>query len=803
MKPRAAAAAPRAFFRRRELYALLLGAFALFLFLALYSYAPTDPGFWSSGRGEETGNWGGIFGAWIAGMLLFLFGYSAWFFILLAFWGCLWMLLMKPGRTPGQELVLLLRLFGTLLFLFSMSALIALNTGDLSSCGGRLQGPPCGSGGVFGMRLAKLVATLLGVPGGQLVLLVGILAGLSMASRISWLLLLEQLGRISWAGVGLVLAGGRGVGRSSGALLRVAATVLHRRSERRRAESKPTIVHKTAPPATPAPESDAPTAPAEPGVAIRSEVPERAPVLAQHGAEPSADGKVHKGMFDSLRFRGELPSLSMLDSEAEEPQDGSSEEELQDMSRKLEHQLSDFKITANVVSVCPGPVITRFEIQPSPGTKASSISVLSRDLARSLTVESVRVVEVIPGSSAVGIEIPNENRKTVRLHEVLNSQEWERSGDMELPLALGHDITGEPVVAPLENMPHLLVAGTTGSGKSVGLNAMLISLLFKCSPAEMRLILVDPKMLELSVYEGIPHLLTPVITDMKDAARGLRWCVVEMERRYRLMAALGVRNLKGYNQRVEQGLTQGAPLPDPLWEGEEDQAPPLAKLPNIVVVVDEFADMMFVVGKKVEELIVRLAQKARAAGLHLVLATQRPSVDVITGLIKANIPSRISYKVSNRVDSRIILDQNGAEQLLGNGDMLYMSGDGNVALRVHGAFVSDAEVHRIAGAWKEQGEAEYMEGVLGAEESVLGPVPGLEPLGSRQAADNGEDELYEQAVQCVTESRRASISFVQRKLRIGYNRAARLLELMEQNGVVSAMESNGAREVLAPPPPET
>jgi S-DNA-T family DNA segregation ATPase FtsK/SpoIIIE len=437
----------------------------------------------------------------------------------------------------------------------------------------------------------------------------------------------------------------------------------------------------------------------------------------------------------------------------------------------------------------------------------SRISNLAKDLARSLAVISVRVVEVIPGKSVVGIEIPNEDREIVNFREVLSSRAFDQSRSA-LSLALGHDISGQPVVADLSRMPHLLVAGTTGSGKSVGVNAMLLSLLYKSTPADVRLILVDPKMLELSVYDGIPHLLTPVITDMKDAANGLRWCVAEMERRYKLMAALGVRNLAGYNRKVSEAGKAGTPIDDPLWVPdplsmtpvEEQSAPALESLPSIVVVIDEFADMMMIVGKKVEELIARIAQKARAAGIHLILATQRPSVDVITGLIKANIPTRIAFQVSSKVDSRTILDQGGAEQLLGHGDMLYLPPGSGLPTRVHGAFVSDDEVHRVVADWKRRGEPAYIEGLL--DEGSSTPVTAGE-LQSEAGGDSDEDDaLYDEAVHYVTKSRRASISSVQRKLRIGYNRAARLIEAMEAAGVVSEMGSNGQREVLAPPPVE-
>ncbi|SIS54447.1 DNA translocase FtsK [Neptunomonas antarctica] len=493
-----------------------------------------------------------------------------------------------------------------------------------------------------------------------------------------------------------------------------------------------------------------------------------------------------------------IPSLDLLDPPELQTDHGYSEEQLEDMSRLLESKLKDFGVVAEVVEVNPGPVITRFEIQPAPGVKVSKITNLSKDLARSLAISSVRVVEVIPGKSVVGIEIPNASRQMVRLSEVLNSKPYNEASS-RLTLALGNDIAGNPVVANLSKMPHLLVAGTTGSGKSVGVNAMILSLLFKATPEEVRMMMVDPKMLELSIYEGIPHLLTPVITDMKEAAGGLRWCVGEMERRYRLMSKMGVRNLAGFNDKVKAAEQAGKPLLDPLWKAEEHGepygtlAPALTTLPYIVVIIDEFADMMMIVGKKVEELIARIAQKARAAGIHLILATQRPSVDVITGLIKANIPTRIAFQVSSKIDSRTILDQSGAENLLGNGDMLYLPAGTSVPNRVHGAFVGDDEVHRVVEAWKAIGSPVYIDAVLDESGSESGGASG-------GLFDEEQDPLYDEAVAFVTETRKASISSVQRRMKIGYNRAARIIETMEAAGVVTNAGSNGLREVLAPPP---
>jgi len=492
-----------------------------------------------------------------------------------------------------------------------------------------------------------------------------------------------------------------------------------------------------------------------------------------------------------------MPSFDLLE-RADKHENPLTPEEIEGISRLVEEKLADFNIEATVVGVFPGPVITRFELDLAPGVKVSKISGLSKDLARAMSAISVRVVEVIPGKSVIGLELPNKKREMVRLSEVISCDTFQ-SNKSPLTMVLGADISGQPVVVDLAKMPHLLVAGTTGSGKSVGVNVMILSLLYKSTPEDVRMIMIDPKMLELSVYEGIPHLLAEVVTDMKEAANALRWCVGEMERRYRLMSALGVRNLKGYNAKVEEAIANGTPIKDPLWKNEESmdaEAPDLAKLPAIVVVVDEFADMMMIVGKKVEELIARIAQKARAAGIHLILATQRPSVDVITGLIKANIPTRCAFQVSSKIDSRTILDQQGAETLLGMGDMLYLPPGSPVPTRVHGAFVDDHEVHAVVADWQKRGEPEYIDEILNGEATTEVLLPGEQPEGE----DQEFDAFYDEAVAFVTETRRASVSSVQRKFRIGYNRAARLVEQMEMSGVVSAQGHNGNREVLAPPP---
>ena len=537
----------------------------------------------------------------------------------------------------------------------------------------------------------------------------------------------------------------------------------------------------------------------------------------KHRVEPKIEKRVEPEINARAEFKtaqqtlfknlpeGGLPPLELLDEPAER-QAGYSEDTLKAMSRQVELKLSDFGVEVEVVEVHPGPVITRFELQPAPGVKGAQISNLATDLARGLSVVAVRVVDVIPGKSVIGLEIPNENREMVTLREILASDVYQKSNS-PLTLGLGKSISGSPMIGDVGKMPHLLVAGTTGSGKSVALNAMILSLLYKATPDEVRLIMVDPKMLELSVYEGIGHLLTPVVTDMKEAANALRWCVAEMERRYSLMSALGVRNLAGYNRKIKEAKEKGQPIKHPGIDPEHlppgADVPVLEPMPYIVVVVDEFADMMMIVGKKIEQLIARLAQKARASGIHLILATQRPSVDVITGLIKANIPTRIAFQVSAKVDSRTILDRGGAEQLLGHGDMLYLPPGSGLTERIHGAFVDDEEVHTVVEWLRKQGEPEYLEEVLAETQSTAdGQNIGL--TGLPEAGDTGssEDELYDRAVAYVLESRRASISSVQRHLRVGYNRAARLIEEMEQQGVVSPPEHNGQREVLAPAPPK-
>lgn len=744
-----------------------------YLLIALLSYSAQDPAWSSTGSNHQIENMAGPTGAWLSDVLFSLFGYIAYVFpLMIAFQ--LWRGFTERNQAfEFDSLMLAVRTLGMVMMIASSTGMVVLQSGTES-------GLPQSAGGVLGLSIANLSENAFGFAGANLIMLCALLFGTTVFTHLSWLALIDGLG--SW-----VLKGARWC-RSKIVVIQQkreqSQQFTEAAQERKRSVAKKKTRKK--------PERIAPTI----------ELPEvKVPVLSDRVALEKQEP-----LFD-LPVTGELPPIHLLDAVDNTEKKGFSEESLEAMSRLLEIKLQDFGVSVEVVSVMPGPVVTRFEIQPAPGVKASRITNLAQDLARSLAVVSVRVVEVIPGKTVMGIEIPNEHREMVRLSEVLASTTYDEAKSA-LTLALGHDISGHAVTADLAKMPHLLIAGTTGSGKSVGINVMLLSLLYKSTPQDVRLILVDPKMLELSVYEGIPHLLTPVITDMKDASNGLRWCVGEMERRYKLMAALGVRNLAGYNRKVDAAAKSGEPILDPLWRpdedlvlsGEEQTAPPLEHLPFIVVVIDEFADMMMIVGKKVEQLIARIAQKARAAGIHLMLATQRPSVDVITGLIKANVPSRIAFQVSSKIDSRTILDQGGAEQLLGHGDMLYLPPGTSVPTRVHGAFVDDHEVHKVVADWKRRGEPDYLEGVIDDGNNAI-PVPGLASESDEEGGEEA-DKLYDEAVAFVTQSRKASISSVQRKLRIGYNRAARLIESMEAAGVVSEAGHNGNREVLAPPPPE-
>jgi S-DNA-T family DNA segregation ATPase FtsK/SpoIIIE len=761
---------PRSIWMREGLLIAVASACA-YVLVSLLSYHEGDPGWSATGNGGAVRNLGGPAGAWLADVCFSLLGYLAYLIPVLLAYRAAMIFAERDRPWLFSWTGFSIRLCGLVLVLLAGTALAALNYGN----GGAL---PQGAGGVMGHATAAAMRDAFSAFGGRLLLLAVFLFGITIFTDLSWLGLMDRLGALALSGFGtlrrraVALIDGRRDRRQREKQQAARRQVIDRHVEKEKRRKPPKIKPLQPPPET----------------SERAEREKQVP------------------LFDAP-VTGELPPLEILDPQEKDPDRGFSQEALEKMSKLLELKLADFGVSAEVTAVYPGPVITRFEVQPAAGVKVSRISNLAKDLARSLAVISVRVVEVIPGKSVVGIEIPNEDREIVNFREVLSSRAFDQSRS-PLTLALGHDISGQPICADLARMPHLLVAGTTGSGKSVGVNAMLLSLLYKSTPADVRLILVDPKMLELSVYDGIPHLLTPVITDMKDAANGLRWCVAEMERRYKLMAALGVRNLAGYNRKIADAEKAETTLDDPLWAPdplsmtpvEEQERPALDRLPAIVVVIDEFADMMMIVGKKVEELIARIAQKARAAGIHLILATQRPSVDVITGLIKANIPTRIAFQVSSKVDSRTILDQGGAEQLLGHGDMLYLPPGSGLPNRVHGAFVSDDEVHRVVADWKRRGQPAYIEGLL--DEGSSTPVTAGELQSGNGDGDEEDDALYDEAVHYVTKSRRASISSVQRKLRIGYNRAARLIEAMEAAGVVSEMGSNGQREVLAPPPVE-
>ena len=745
----------------REAGFIALALIAVYLLLALLSYDRADPGWSQAVSSQRVHNNGGVVGAWLADVFLYLFGYLGYLFpFILAFDG--WRLFQNRRlQRPVDPLQLSLRAGGFVLLFAGGCGLAWM----YFQPGVHLPHELRGAGGIFGDAMGSLLGRTFGHLGSTLIMLAMFLAGVTLYTGLSWLWVMDTTGH--WC-------------------LRL-WTLLHERLHELREQARGRKVKR-----------ERETVIREEWQKVEQRTPPRIePAIQELSAGTRAEKERQEHLFappaDSV-----LPPLGLLD--GPRPAQGRySKEALEAMSRQVEIKLKDFGVEVSVVAVHPGPVITRFELDPAPGVKVSQISNLAKDLARSLSVVSVRVVEVIPGKSVIGLEIPNESRELVTLGEILNSAAYEEAKSA-LPLALGKDISGNPVVTELNRMPHLLVAGTTGSGKSVALNAMILSLLYKSTARQVRLIMIDPKMLELSVYEGIPHLLTPVVTDMKEAANALRWCVAEMERRYKLMAAVGVRNIGGYNRKVREAAERKQPLKDPLYQpvSEEDPVPDLEELPFIVVVIDELADMMMTVGKKVEELIARLAQKARASGIHLLIATQRPSVDVITGLIKANIPSRIAFQVSSKVDSRTILDQMGAEHLLGHGDMLFLAPGTAIPERVHGAFVDDNEVHRVVENIKRRGEPDYLEEITrGAAEGEGSGIPGLEPV-----AEEELDPLYDEAVRIVTESRKASISYIQRRLKIGYNRAARMVEEMEKSGLVGPLESNGSREVLAAPPPK-
>lgn len=746
----------------REARWILFAALAAWLGLVLATWDPADPAWSHSVHSDTILNKGGTLGAHISDLLLFLFGYSAWLWVLLlvhrvvlGFYRLTSLLLPKAAVDELPRIHWEVGIGFFLLFV----GVMGIEALQMQLSGAHL---PAGAGGQLGQLLAQAMSHGFGRTGCTLLLLVMIAVGASLFFRFSWLNVAERVGSLVEK------------------IVRRALEFKAAREDRKvgvvkKAERDETVVARQ--------------------VDLVHEQPVRIePAVTTVPKSERAKSEKQKKLFTlpPEGGSGDLPAISLLDAPSEHTETVSPET-IEYTSRLIEKKLSDFGVKVVVVAAQAGPVITRYEIEPATGVKGSQIVNLAKDLARALSLVNIRVVETIPGKNLMGLELPNPKRQMVSLSEIIGSQTYHASKSL-LTVALGKDIAGNPVVADLARMPHLLVAGTTGSGKSVGINAMLLSLLYKADATQVRLIMIDPKMLEMSVYEGIPHLLAPVVTDMRHAANALNWCVGEMEKRYRLMSKLGVRNLAGYNAKIKEAAKKGETIPNP-FSLTPDAPEPLTALPMIVVVIDELADLMMVVGKKVEELIARLAQKARAAGIHLILATQRPSVDVITGLIKANIPTRIAFQVSSKIDSRTILDQMGAETLLGQGDMLYMPPGTSLPERVHGAFVHDDEVHRVVDALKEQGEADYVDGLLeGAAEGEtgdgLGAVTGF--------ADTESDPLYDQAVQIVLKNRRASISSVQRHLRIGYNRAARLLDQMEAAGIVSAMQSNGNREILVP-----
>ncbi|MDI3489349.1 MAG: DNA translocase FtsK 4TM domain-containing protein [Thauera propionica] len=733
---------------------LILGVMSLYVGLILLGYSKADPGWSHASDVARVANPGGRFGAWLADLLLYLFGVSSWWWVVFLGYSLLWGFRRLKNRLTLDRRSFIFVMIGFLVVLLTSSALEFLR---FHSHGAAV---PLGPGGLIGMELGGLTNRYFGFTGGTLLLLALMASGLSLFTGVSWLAVVEKIGLwLEQAVVGAQQAWLRWQDRRVGREIaqKREAVVETRRRKTEKAPPPPLRI--------------------EPAV-VTVQKSERVEKERQQTLFADAS-------------EGAIPPVALLDPASGEVEPPSAEA-LEFTSRLIETKLADFGVEVKVLAAYPGPVITRYEIEPATGVKGSQVVNLAKDLARALSLVSVRVVETVPGKSCMALELPNPKRQTVRLSEIVGSKVYQ---DMASPLTvvLGKDIGGQPVVADLAKMPHLLVAGTTGSGKSVGINAMILSLLYKSEPDRVRLIMVDPKMLELSIYEGIPHLLAPVVTDMKHAANALNWCVAEMDKRYKLMAAVGVRNLAGFNKAVTEARKAETPLTNPFSITPESPEP-LDTLPYIVVVVDELADMMMVVGKKVEELIARLAQKARAAGIHLILATQRPSVDVITGLIKANVPTRIAFQVSSKIDSRTILDQMGAETLLGMGDMLYLAPGTGLPVRVHGAFVADDEVHKVVDHLKRIGPPDYVEGILAAQEDELEAALG----GGGDGGDGEADPLYDQAVEVVIKTRRPSISLVQRHLRIGYNRAARLIEQMERAGLVSAMGSNGNREVIVP-----
>ena len=743
----------------REAALWMFGALALILWISLFTYDVSDPGFTQVTTSNEINNAIGKIGALVSDLLFYIFGLPAYLFTVLVLYSG-WVIFKsskKQEETPKADLML--RLFGFFIILLTSCALATLHfsPNDFRET----------AGGIIGQVIGGSLNSSMKLLGATTLLFFLWLASISLFLGVSWIKVIDQIGKFSlqiYQRIRIFM--GSQKDKVEGRKRQAERQSVFEAEKKRIAKRVPPKIESTT-----------------------------SGLKQSNRAEKEKQVPLFESPSDS-----ELPPLSLLDEPSQETH-GYSKESLEAMSRLVELKLRDFAIEAEVVSVSPGPIITRFELDPAPGVKVSQISNLSKDLARALSVVSVRIVEVIPGKSFIGLEIPNEDRELVTLGEILKSKAYDDLGS-PLTLALGKDISGNSVVTDLSRMPHLLIAGTTGSGKSVAINAMVLSLLYKSKPEDVRLILVDPKMLELSVYEGIPHLLTPVVTNMKEAANALRWCVGEMDRRYTLMAALGVRNIGGYNRKVNDAIKNDKPILDPTFKPpeieDEDNPithPTLAPIPHIVIIIDELADLMIIVGKKVEEIIARIAQKARASGIHMLLATQRPSVDVITGLIKANIPCRIAFQVSAKVDSRTILDQMGAEALLGHGDMLYLPPGTSLPIRVHGAFVSDNEVHNVVNHLKKTESPRYLDEVI---QTPTKPTPGLTGIDAKNTEDAEQDPLYDKAVQIVIDTRKASISGVQRRLKIGYNRAARMVESMEAAGLVGPLESNGSREILIP-----
>jgi S-DNA-T family DNA segregation ATPase FtsK/SpoIIIE len=740
----------------REVAVLVFFASALFFLIALVTFSNEDAGWTHSGSSRNVVNACGVFGAWLADFSLSFFGLCAYLFPVIIFWnGCLF---HQSAKQPQEKLFFALPWLGAITAIISGSALLHLY---VLRIGIEL---PRTTGGIVGEEIGNAALISLGNSGATIFLSVLLVASITLITSLSWVWFMDLIGIYTMF-----------VYR---ALCRHVLSWQQQKQSKNPEQAPTRKINKNSSKKT---------------LRIANIVPDISKIVSASQVKNSSTASKKTSSKRYKSGESVLPSLDLLD-KREIRVIGYSQADLEAMSRMVETILADFNVIVEVVAFHPGPVITRFELQPAAGVKVSRISTLSKDLARALSVTSVRIVEIIPGKTVVGLEIPNREREMVTLRELLVSPNFVKAKSL-LTLAMGKDIAGAPMVADLGKMPHALVAGTTGSGKSVAINTMILSLLYKATPEQVRLIMIDPKMLELSVYEGIPHLLTPVVTDMKEASNSLRWAVGEMERRYKLMSKMGVRNLAGFNTLIEEARARGETIPDPMYQAIDPnaEAPCLNTLPSIVIVIDELADMMMIVGKKVEELIARLAQKARAAGIHLVLATQRPSVDVLTGLIKANVPTRISFQVSSRIDSRTILDQGGAETLLGNGDMLFLPSGTSIPIRAHGAFVDDHEVHRVVEFLKQTAPPDYLE-------EITRDTSDNDGFGGGGDYNSESDSLYDQAVHFVTDSRKASISSVQRRFKVGYNKAANIIEQMEAAGVVSAAESNGSRVVLAPPP---